>query len=111
MLPNAPKVTASLGFNYVQSVENLGEAVLNLTANYRSSALPQFDPTPTMPAFTLVNAQLIFTPTASPWKITLYGKNLLDARYWVFAETTGIGPTIAWIGRPREFGARLAYKF
>jgi iron complex outermembrane receptor protein len=82
-----------------------------MTANYRASTLPEFDPTPRMPAYTLVNAQMTFTPDASPWTFTLYGKNLGDARYWVFAETTGIGPTVAWFGRPREFGAKLGYVF
>jgi len=111
ILPNAPKVTSSVGFNYVKPIERLGNAALYMTASYRSSTLPQFDPTPRTPAYTLVNAEMTFTPTGSPWKFTLYGKNLGDARYWVFAETTGVGPTVAWFGRPREFGAKLAYKF
>lgn len=110
-LPNAPKVTSSLGFQYTQAVGDYGAAALNMSASYRSSSLPQYDPTPTISGYTLLNAQLTFTPRGAPWKLSLYGKNLTDTQYWVFAETTGIGPTIAWFGRPREFGVTAEYDF
>ena len=114
VLPDTPKTTANLGFEYDQPVGELGKAALNVEANYRSSSLPLFEATPSpskINGYTLLNAQLSFTPQGERWRLTLYGKNLTDAQYWVFAETTGLGPTIAWFGRPREFGVKAEYNF
>ena len=113
-LPDAPKTTANLGFEYQQPLGEWGAAALNVEGNYRSSSTPLFQATPSpdvIAGYALLNAQISFTPRAQPWKFTLYGKNLTDTQYWVFAETTGLGPTIAWFGRPREFGAKAAYDF
>lgn len=113
-LPNAPKWSVSGGGQYTVPIGDTGDLVFGADASYRSRSLPQFNPAPESAVgdYTLINARVSFAPVDDRWRVTLYGKNLTDKLYRSYAQTAGTGDvTVAWFGRPREYGLSLEYRF
>jgi outer membrane receptor protein involved in Fe transport len=57
---------------------------------------------------------VILAPHAKQWSLELFGENLTNRRYRVFAENgtaLGVAATSAVYGRPREWGLRARYDF
>jgi iron complex outermembrane receptor protein len=115
-LINAPKWTLALAGDYTVPVAGLGELALHFDYNYRSSTeffLPNF-PDEGQAGFGLVNAKATFSPDGQPWQVEVFGSNLANEAYRVFAENgtpLGVPATTAVFGRPREWGVRLRVDF
>lgn len=115
-LINAPRWTLSLAGDYTIPLKGLGELALHLDYGYRSSTeffLPNF-PDEGQSGYGLLNAKATFTPDGQPWQVELFGSNLADEEYRVFAENgtpLGVPATTAVFGRPRQYGVRFRVDF
>ncbi len=115
-LINAPKWTLSLAGDYALPVGGLGILDLHLDYNYRSDTeffLPNF-PDEGQSGFGLVNARATFSPSGQPWQVEVFGTNLANEAYRLFAENgtnLGVPATTAVFGRSREWGVRLRVEF
>lgn len=113
-LPMAPKFIVNAGVKYSFDLGNTGTMTLDADTSYRTATYPQFNPSPEsrQAAYALVNARAIFEPEGSSWSFAFWVKNLTDKQYDTFGQTSGSNDvTVAWFGRPREFGATASVKF
>jgi iron complex outermembrane receptor protein len=109
-LPNAPDATLNLSFNYDLN-ENftfqVGAAYTGDT-NFR-----EFDRAADgQEAFTLYNANISWTSDDRNLNVRLYGTNLTDEEFKLFAAATQLSDNRLFsIGPPRQVGAELTYHF
>ena len=130
-LEHSPKFKFDIGASYSADFGKYGGLVGNIDYNWtakQSSAVTIGDAIEE-PAFGLLNAQLECTPAYQPpygrWSIAAYGLNLTNKYYYIGGVNGGIsyispgvinstgtfGTTEADLGRPREVGVRLRYRF
>lgn len=115
-LINAPEWTATAAIDYTLPAVKLGTFDLHLDYGWKSDVeffLPNY-PDEGQDAYGLLNARIGFAPTGSSWRIELFGDNLADEEYRVFAENgtpLGVPATTAAYARPREWGARFKIEF
>jgi iron complex outermembrane receptor protein len=107
-LPYAPRWTANLGGTYTMTTA-FGSVAL--TAQYSHSdeafaSLFQLEPRDLLESHSLVNAAVNVTFKNGFW-VEGYGTNLTDERY--AAGTIGFNSAV-W-GAPRQYGARIGYRF
>jgi iron complex outermembrane recepter protein len=128
-LLRAPKNSYNIALAWKQPLANGNE--LRFDTNYGHKSEQASTSTPTnmilMPAYGLLNARLEYR-TESNWSIALYGTNLTDEYYLTSAMdpagpaskfTFGSGQshdavfgfTMLDVGRPREYGIEVGYKF
>ena len=65
----------------------------------------------TVPSYWLANANLSLAPTAGPWTLTLWGRNLFNKSYDITRNFFLPGTEIAQAGEPATFGFRFNYKY
>jgi iron complex outermembrane receptor protein len=109
-LPNAPEATLNLSFNYDLN-ENftfqVGAAYTGDT-NFR-----EFDRAADgQDAYTLYNANISWTSDDESINVRIYGNNLTDEEYRLFAAANQLTDNRLFsIGAPRQVGAELTYNF
>lgn len=115
-LVNAPEWTGSIAADFtLWSGERL-DLILHGDYAFKSDVeffLPNY-PDEGQAGYGLTNARLILAPHAKQWSVELYGSNLTDRDYRIFAENgtaLGVAATSAVYGRPREWGLRARYEF
>jgi len=115
-LVNAPEWTGSAYADLtLWSGESL-ELLLHGSLSYKSRVeffLPNY-PDEGQSGYTLGNARLVLQPQDERWSIELFGNNLGDEEYRVFAENgtaLGVAATSAIFGPPLEWGVRLRHAF
>jgi iron complex outermembrane receptor protein len=109
-LPNAPEATLNLSFNYDVN-DNLS---LQLGGSYQSETnFREFDRSEdAQEAFTLWNANVTWTSDDDKINIRLYGTNLTDEVYRLFAAANQLTDNRLFsLGAPRQIGAELRYNF
>ncbi len=107
-LMNAPKWNATAGFTIKQPVGS-GNVTASGQYSYTSSKYTAFTDRPTelVTPVNLVNGSLSWAPDGEAWSIGLWGRNLLNEKYYGQKLTlVGIG-TLASLGNPREYGVDL----
>jgi iron complex outermembrane receptor protein len=115
-LVNSPEWTGTASVDLTAWRSSWGDLVLHADYSYKSSIeffLPNY-PTEGQPAYGLVNARVVLTPNDRPWSVEVFGNNLADEEYRVFAEdgtSLGVPATTAIYGRPREWGLRFKLRF
>lgn len=130
-LEHAPKFKFDLGANYTAELGDYGSAVgtLNFTWTAKQRSAVTIADAIEQPAYGLLNGQIEYTPAYQPglgqWTIAAYGLNLTNQYYFIGGVNGGIsylrsgvvdsqgtfGTTEADLGRPREVGVRLRYRF
>ncbi len=114
-LVNTPEWSYNLGvqyaFNFTGGGQLITRADLSYIDDHFKDALnfPQL----TQDSYSLVDAYITYLPQQSNWELSLFGKNLSDERYIVsgFANGLSQGPATTYLGRPREWGLSLKYRF
>ena len=115
-LINAPEWTATAAVDYTLSAGDAGDVDLHLDYSWRSDIeffLPNF-PDEGQDGYGVLNARIGFAPRGHNWQIEVFGNNLSDEHYRVFAENgtpLGVPATTAIYARPREWGARVRVEF
>jgi iron complex outermembrane receptor protein len=115
-LVNAPEWTATAAIDYTVGAGKAGAIDLHLDYGWKSDIeffLPNF-PDEGQDAYGVLNARVGFAPAGRSWRVEVFGSNLLDEEYRVFAENgtpLGVPATTAVYARPREWGARFKIEF
>ncbi|MDZ4372587.1 MAG: TonB-dependent receptor [Phenylobacterium sp.] len=79
----SPKTSFNLGFDYVRPV--LNDKLFSVTMNYSwrgKSYTAAADPNSIMPSYGLLSANIGFGPEDGSWRVSAFGRNLLD-KYFV----------------------------
>lgn len=112
-----PKWTASAAAQYTIPAAGLnGEIIARVDYSFRDKV--SFNPTPTIyntqGAISLVNARLGYKSDDGAWDIALYGRNLTNKRYKLWANDlydSAFGLAFAWYSDPREYGVTIKRSF
>ena len=110
-----PEWTGNLGVSYVLRPAFGGVLRPRVDVSYRSAAFMNAANTPSLrqPAYALVNASVRYESANERWGVTVFGENLTDRTYinGGFADLTDQGYAEAQIGRPREWGVSVNYRY
>ncbi|WP_129780436.1 TonB-dependent receptor [Peristeroidobacter soli] len=115
-LVNAPEWTATAAVDYTVPMGKAGDLDLHLDYGWKSDVeffLPNY-PDEGQESYGLLNARIGYKPEGSWWRVEVFGDNLANEEYRVFAEngtSLGIPATTAIYGRPREWGLRFRAEF
>lgn len=115
-LENAPRWTGNASASYTRPLGAAGSLTLFSAARYKSShwfMLPN-NPGELQGSYAILDGRIMFTSRSSAWELQLFGLNLANRVYRVFAENTvgfGFPGVIGNYGRPREWGLSVKYNF
>ena len=115
-LINAPEWTGTAAVDYTVAAGSAGAIELHADYSWKSEVeffLPNF-PDEGQDGYGMANARIGFAPAGRSWRVELFGTNLTDEEYRIFAENgtpLGVPATTAIFGRPREWGARFWIEF
>ncbi len=106
---SAPVWTGTLSGTYTKT---LTPGTFAATASVYFSSAYRWDYTGAIQTgnYSLINANLTFTPASSSFKYTLYGKNLANKAYVQGMTLAAVAPN-AFFGQPREVGVKIDYVF
>ncbi len=109
-----PQWSGSVTANYQAPVRG-GSLEASATYSFKSSYDFDFVETPNtrnlrQPGFGLLSGTIGYRLDAGDWKLSAYGTNLLNAKYFVFRQAGSTG-VIATFGEPRTYGLRLEKSF
>lgn len=125
-LPYAPKWHWSIGGRWEQNWGTsqyswfVAAELSGQSSAYLDSSL---DPRSLQKGYALLSASLGIEPNSGTWKVSLWGKNLTNKRYFTTmaaqtqaAQISGGGTApangfIGWLAQPRTFGAEASYRF
>ena len=62
------------------------------------------------PSYSIVNGTLSWTPTGEHYRFTLFGRNLTNEAYGIYASPNAQGVAMAWAA-PREIGFSIDVQF
>jgi iron complex outermembrane receptor protein len=116
-LQNTPKWTGSLSGTYSHDFGDRGSIAVTPTLSYRSFTQQFETPTPLIdqPAYTLYDADAVWTSSDGRYQVGLHGKNLGDKRYKIggysFPGALFANSIDAFYGAPRTVTMSLAAKF
>lgn len=111
-LINAPKWSASFGFNWELPVAN-GTLNTNAQYNYTSSKYSNYTnlPIELIEPLHMVNAGMSWGPDNAGWDIGVYARNLFDEEYYnQKLALPGIG-ALASLGNPRQYGVIFNFTY
>jgi len=115
-LINAPEWSATAAIDYTVPAGKSGDIDMHIDYGWKSELeffLPNY-PDEGQSAYGVLNTRVGFAPAGRSWRVELFGNNLMDEEYRVFAENgkaLGVPATTASYGRPREWGARFRIEF
>jgi iron complex outermembrane receptor protein len=104
-----PVFTGTLAGTYGQNFD-WGRFEATGTVYHSSGYRWEFTDSVTTSPYSLLGANLTFSPNANRFKYTLYGKNLANKAYVQGALPTAATSLIFW-SQPREIGATVGYSF
>lgn len=105
----SPKLTVNAGVNFQTEVAG-GELMMS-TNYYRTSGMfLTVGPAVRQPSYNILAAEIGWTDPSEHYNISLWGRNLTDAVYYVSANVNAGGFAAVW-GKPREVGARLRIQY
>jgi iron complex outermembrane receptor protein len=114
-LVNTPEWSGNLGVQYTLQFTGgshlISRADLSYIDDHFKDALnfPQLH----QDSYSLINAYITYVSDGNNWEVSLFGKNLTDEKYIVSGFANGLtqGRVTANLGRPREWGLALKYRF
>lgn len=109
-LPMTSHWTLMAGGDFTLPLQNFGTMTLGGNYSYRSSYFADTGNSPRVKqgAFGIIDAHLIVEPESGSWQLKFWGKNLGDKHYMTWGQdliAIGDSHSMAYWGRPREFGA------
>lgn len=113
----APRLTASLGFDYRLGLWNNWAADFSASGSYSSSyqTAPDYDPAGLQESFWRLNAGISVYSADERIRVSLLGRNLNNAYYMVYGFShAGTGNREQYLGtfnRPREIVLEASYRF
>ncbi len=112
-VPDVGKVKASLGLQYLMSLNRYGSLTPRLDASFtpRSCGNLACDPNVENESYTLVNGRLTYWSPEKKWSVALQVTNLTDKLYYITKSFTGAGYLDGQIGMPREWAVSLRRQF
>lgn len=113
-LPNAPKVSGSLGGAYRTAMTDRGRLTLRADVSARSTVyFSEFNTrSESQSAYAVVNANLIWDSPRGAYSIRLFADNLFDKAYWTaIGAVQGLGAPVGSWGAPRQAGVELKARF
>lgn len=111
-LQRAPRHTLNLGAQYTADLGGL-ELVPRLEYSYRSRVFAtEFNhPETSQPGYSLWNARLTLQPKDGPWRLSVFGNNLADERYFALVSESQGGAASGVYGAPQTYGVELGLRF
>jgi iron complex outermembrane receptor protein len=113
-LPKTPKWTVTVGADYTWLLPR-GELTLRSDYSFRSTVqeVANNDPLLVQSGFGVLSANLRYRPAGASWSVSAYGTNITNTRYMTNGLTAfnSLGIAGATYGHPREYGARLDFRF
>jgi iron complex outermembrane recepter protein len=108
-LIRAPEVTTSVALNYSHPLFG-GKIDGSATTAYSSGFY--WDPQNTLrqPAYTLLNATLGWLAPSERYRVSIWGTNLTNKQYYLFAQSTSTG-NAGVLARPRSVGGQINFYF
>ncbi|WP_144097535.1 TonB-dependent receptor [Croceicoccus sediminis] len=108
-LPNAPKFSGNIGFEYRQPV---GAGAVRLSSNllYAGKAYNELDNRLFVKEHEVLSASLGWEGDDG-LRVSVWGNNLTDSYYYVFQAGVSGGTDIAQPAAPRTYGVTLGYDF
>jgi iron complex outermembrane receptor protein len=113
-LPNAPKVSGSLGGAYRTSMTDRGRLTFRADVTARSTVFfSEFNTrSESQPAYAVVNTNLIWDSPSGTYSIRVFADNLFDTPYWTaIGAVQGLGAPVGSWGTPRQAGVELKARF
>ncbi|MDB5678291.1 TonB-dependent receptor [Sphingomonas bacterium] len=113
-IPYVPTWNVGVSARYKIDLGSGGTLTPSVNYAYRSSSFstPINSAVSFMPSYGIIGARLAYAPRKGPWEVSVFGTNLADKRYITsIGDSQGIGIVYQLLGRPREFGATLAFHF
>jgi iron complex outermembrane recepter protein len=113
-LPFSPEWTVSLGAEYAIP---LASGTLTPRVDYRMQSDVFFTafnlPLEKQGDYGLLNARLSWTDADERFNIAIYGQNLTNTEYYTFGQDAlaSQGVAYSYLGRPREYGVSVGYRF
>jgi iron complex outermembrane receptor protein len=106
---HSPKWTLGVTADYTMPI---GPGDLELTANYYHNDGFYWEPSNRVrqKAFDVVNAQIAFAPTDSPWRFRVFARNLTDELYYSSVSEQAVGD-LATAQPPRTFGVGVDFRW
>jgi iron complex outermembrane receptor protein len=111
---NTPESTFSFTADFAQSLSSQGSLAWHAGYSWKDDVYNDATNTPLLlqDAYGLVSASVTYTSPDEAWSIGVGGDNLTDEDFLVSGfNQPGIGYTIATIGPPRQWWARVKYRF
>ncbi len=113
-LANSPEFKGSIGVDYTFPLGAKGDLTLSVDSAYSDEVFNNEANSELLrqPSHTVYDARLVYEPSDSTWKVTLWGKNLGDERIIVSGDANpAIGFIEANFNRPREYGVTFSKRF
>ena len=108
-LVRTPRFTANATARY-ETVVGAGKVDASADYYYNSGFSWTFDNNYRQASYSLVNAQIGYSPDGEHWRLAVFGKNLTDTNYAMGVSVSGLATGIAY-ARPRTYGVSMNYKF
>jgi len=105
----SPKWTLGVNADYTVPV---GPGDLQLTANYYHNDGFYWEPSNRVRqgSFDVVNAQVAYSPTNSPWRFRVFARNLTDELYYSSVSEQAVGD-LATAQAPRTYGVGVDFRW
>jgi iron complex outermembrane receptor protein len=114
ILPNAPKVSGSVGVAYRTGMTDKGRLTLRGDLSARSTVyFSEFNTrSESQPAYAVVNANLIWDSPNGAYSVRLFANNLFNKAYWTaIGAVAGLGAPVGSWGEPRQVGVEFKAHF
>ena len=114
-LPNAPDWSTNLSVQYTATLPNNALLIPRVDWAYRDDVYNDalnFEELK-QDSYSLIDANLTYVLPGESWELSAFVKNLTDEAYIVsgFANALTQGQVDAIVGRPREWGVKVLYRF
>ena len=106
-LVNTPDFSANIALSHELETASSGTFETNLPYSYNGSFFWAVDNRVQQPAVHTLNGQLQWTAPAEKWWLRLWGKNLLDEKFWLRSMRMGLA-TLRHLPRHGHMALRSA---
>ena len=114
-LVNTPEWSGNLGVQYTLNFTGGGHLITRADLSYIDDHFKDALNFPQLhqDSYSLIDAYITYVSAQDNWEVSLFGKNLTDETYIVSGFANGLtqGRVTANLGRPREWGLSLKYRF
>jgi iron complex outermembrane receptor protein len=106
----APEFTGNASVDYAVEVSNNRTVSANVSFLHTDKFYWEPDNRIVQPGYNLVNAQIGFGPTDGRWKLSVWGSNITNTKYFASVVSSPFSDG-AIPGAPRTYGVKVQFKF